>query len=78
MILKKGTPGAGLPPPRGNIHVYHHNIQISSLKLLGQSNTNLKRGIYRKEGTNVCINNPGHKTQMAVMSIYGKKTIFCY
>ena len=28
MILKKRTTGAGLPPPRGNIHVYYHNIQV--------------------------------------------------
>ena len=26
----KWTPGAHLPPPRGNIHVYYHNIQTSS------------------------------------------------
>ena len=38
MILKKGTPGAHMLPPRGNIHVYLHNIQTSSpLKPLGQS-----------------------------------------
>ena len=31
------TLGAGLPPPRGNIHVYYQNIQRpSSLKPLGQ------------------------------------------
>ena len=37
MILKKKwTPGAHVPPPRGNIHVYYHNIQTSSpLKPLG-------------------------------------------
>ena len=26
----KCTPGAGLPPPWGNMHVYYHNIQRSS------------------------------------------------
>ena len=31
MILKKKcTTGAGLTPSRGNIHVYHNNIQRSS------------------------------------------------
>ena len=25
----KCTPGAGLSPPRGNIHVYYHDIQRS-------------------------------------------------
>ena len=34
---KLWTLGAGLPPPRGNIHVYYQNIQRpSSLKPLGQ------------------------------------------
>ena len=37
----KWTPGAGLPPPWGNVHVYYHNIQRhSSLKPLGQSKPN--------------------------------------
>ena len=27
---KNWTPGAHVPPPRGNIHVYFHNIQTSS------------------------------------------------
>ena len=36
------SPGAGLSPPRGNIHVYHHNIKrSSSLKPLGQSKPKL-------------------------------------
>ena len=42
MILKKiGPPGAHILPPWGNIHVYLHNIQISSsLKPLSQSKPN--------------------------------------
>ena len=43
------TPGVCLPPPRGNIHVYYSDIQISSfLKLLGQSKPNFMRSIVRK------------------------------
>ena len=46
---KNWTPGAGLPPTRGNIHVYYHNIQrSSSLKLPGQSMLNLMWSILRK------------------------------
>ena len=46
---EKRTPGAGLPPPRGNIHVYYHNNQRSfSLKLLGQSKPNVLLSILRK------------------------------
>ena len=38
---KNWTPGANVPPPRGNIHVYFQNIQTSSpLKPLGQSKPN--------------------------------------
>ena len=49
MILKKRTPGAGLPPPRGNIQVYYHNNQRSfSLKLLGQSKSNVLLSILRE------------------------------
>ena len=50
MILKKNwTPGVCLPPPRGNIHAYYSDIQISSsLKLLGQSKPNFMWSILRK------------------------------
>ena len=38
---KNWTPGAHMPPPQGNIHVYYHNIQTSSpLKPLGQLKPN--------------------------------------
>ena len=44
MILKTKqlTPEAHtcMSPPQGNMHVYYHNIQTSSLKLLGQSKPN--------------------------------------
>ena len=46
---EKRTPGASLPPPRGNIHVYYHNIQRSfSLKLFGLSKPNILLSILRK------------------------------
>ena len=46
---KESDPGAGLPPPRGNIHVYYHTIQrYSSLKPLGQSKPNFMWSILRK------------------------------
>ena len=36
------TPGVGLSPPRGNIHVYYHNIQrFSSLKNLNNQSQTL-------------------------------------
>ena len=58
-----------MPPPRGIIHVYFHNIQKSSfLKPLGQFYVkHLQNGVI-----NVYINNPGHMTKMAAMPIYGK------
>ena len=38
---KSWIPGAHMPPPRGNIRVYHNNIQTSSpLKPHGQSKPN--------------------------------------
>ena len=56
-----------MPLPRGNIHVYLHNIQTS---------WPIKAKFYVKHlkevGTNVYINNPGHMTKMAAMPIYGK------
>ena len=59
MKKKTGPQGLVCPQPRGSIHVYNHNIQISSsLKLLGQS---MSRHCVK--------NNPGHMTKMA---IYGK------
>ena len=44
----KYTPGAGLLPPRGNIHVYYHNIQRSSLIPLGHSKSSFVWSILRK------------------------------
>ena len=47
--INEYTPGAGLFPPRGNIHVYYHDIQRSSSLLpLGQSKQNFVWSIYRK------------------------------
>ena len=73
MILKKKkwTPGAHLPPPRGNIHVYYHNIQTSSpLK------PRIKAKFYVKHlwngGINLYINYLVHMTKMAAMPIYDK------
>ena len=37
---KKKTPETHLPPSRGNIPVYYHSIQKSSLKPLDQSKQN--------------------------------------
>ena len=48
------TPGVGLPPLQGNIHVYYKNIQrSSSLKPLGQSKPNFIGSIYGK-GESMC------------------------
>ena len=70
---KNWTPGVGLPPPRGNIHVYYKSIQrSSSLKPLGQSKPNFFRKHLWEGGINVFINNPGHMAKMAAMSVYGK------
>ena len=52
---KNLDPRVGLPPPRGNIHVYYKNIQrSSSLKPLGQSKPNFILSIYRK-GESMCL-----------------------
>ena len=68
-------PGAGLTPPRGNIHAYDHNIQrSSSLKLLGQSKSNFMWSILR-ENENVYINDQGHMTKMAAMAINSKNLL---
>ena len=57
-----------MPPPRGNIHVYFHNIQTSAWPI--------KAKFYVKHlyngGINVYINNLGHMTKMAAMPIDGK------
>ena len=41
------TPGGCLPLPQGYIHVYDHNIQISSLRLPGQLKPNFMWSIVR-------------------------------
>ena len=61
--LKNWTLGAHLPPPRGIIHVYFHNIQTA---------WPIKAKFYVNGGINVYINNLGHMTKMAAMPIYGK------
>ena len=48
MVMKKMSSGGCLPLSRGYIHVYNHNIQTSSLKLLGQLKPNIKWSIVRK------------------------------
>ena len=73
MILKKNwIPGAHLPPPQGNIHVYYHNIQTSSPETAWR----IKAKFYVKHlwngGINVYINFLVHITKMAAMPIYGK------
>ena len=63
-----GLPGVGLLPPRGKIHVYYNDIQISSfLEPHGQPKSNSGEG-----EINVFMNNPGHIIKMAAMPIYGK------
>ena len=63
---------AGSCPRTLCIHVYNHNIQISSSL---KTTWPIKVKFYRKhlhEGeTNVIINKPGHMTKMATMPIYG-------
>ena len=49
-------------PPRGNIHVYYHNIQTSSSLKLKQILYEASIGM-----GNVYINNSGHMTKMTVM-----------
>ena len=63
--------------PRGlcapTLGQYHYNIQRSSLKLPIKAKFNMKHLL---EGpTSVYINNPGHMTKMAAITIYGKKTL---
>ena len=54
------TPGAGLPSPRDNIHVYYHNIERSpSPKPLGQSKPNFmeeRTKVYRSHDQDVRYN----------------------
>ena len=68
----KCTPGAGLSPPRGHMHVYYHNIQRSSLIPLGQSKPNFVWSILWEGGTKVIMNGQGHMTKMAAMAINSK------
>ena len=71
--MKKKSPGACLPLPRGYIHVHDHNIQTSSaLKPLGQSKPNFMWSIVRKGAMKVYINCQGHMTKMATMAIDSK------
>ena len=64
-------PGAGLLPPRGKIHVYHHNIQTETAWPI-KAKFDMKH--LQEVGTmnNVYINNSGHMTKMVAMSIYDK------
>ena len=49
IVFEKKSSGGCLPLPRGYIHVYDHNIQISSsLILLGQSKPNVMWSNVRK------------------------------
>ena len=73
IFMKKKSPGACLPLPRGYIHVHDHNIQTSSaLKPLGQSKPNFMWSIVRKGAMKVYINCQGHMTKMATMAINSK------
>ena len=47
MFIKKNDPGGCLPLPKGNINVYDHSIQTSSLKPLGQLKPNFMWNIIR-------------------------------
>ena len=70
---KNRTPGVGLPPPRGNIHVYYKKY---SKIFFSETTWSTKAKFYSKHlwegGVNVFINNPGHMIKMAAMPIYGK------
>ena len=48
MFIKIMSSGGCLSLALGYIHVYDHDIQTSSLKLLGQSKPNFIRSIVRK------------------------------
>ena len=48
-MKKKLSPGGCLPLPQGYIHVYGHDIQISSLKTLGQLKPNFMLSMGRKK-----------------------------
>ena len=63
-----------MPPHRGNIHVYLHNIQrSSSLKpLMANQSQILCEASIGWGNQCVYINNPGNMTKMATMPIYGK------
>ena len=69
MILKKKK---GLPSPRGNMHVYYHNIQRSSLKPFDQSKPNVIGAFLGRENGSLYINDQGHMTKMAIMAINSK------
>ena len=71
---KNLSQGGCLPQPRGYIHVYDHNIQISSsLKPLGQSKPNFIWSIVRKgQWKFLCINGQSHMTKMTAMALNSK------
>ena len=50
-------------------------LTSSSLKPLGQSNSNFIWRLLRTQGMKVCSNGPGHMTKMAATPIYGKNPL---
>ena len=52
--------------------VFHNAQTSSSQKPLGRSKPNFMWSLLGKGETKVCINGPGHMTEMAAMPIYGK------
>ena len=62
VLMTNWSPGDCLPLPRHyiRVHVYDHNIQTSSLRLLGQSKPNFMWSMVRKGIENLYILSGSH------------------
>ena len=55
------------------MHVYDHNFQRSSLKLLGQSNDQILCVVSLERGAEICKLGFGDMIKMATIAICGKQ-----
>ena len=73
LILKKWTPGIGMPPPRGN---YTCILQQYSKIFFSETAWQIRAKLQVEERMNVYINGQGQMTKMAAMAMNSKKKIF--
>ena len=69
MLMENFSPWGCLPLPRGNIHVFDHNIQMFFSETARPIKAKLHVEHPWEGGMKVYINGQGHMTKMAAMAI---------